>query len=110
MGAFDIFYKKEKMIRKTIQIDSNLYTRLNYLSKNVYDTSTNMLINASIGELIKTENITSYKKEKQDILEKHTLLIRESFVIALDELKDKYDMPIYKLVNMAIKIALTEVN
>ena len=74
MGAFDIFYKKEKMVRKTIQIDNELYSKLNGLSNNVYDTSTNMLINACIGELIRTEKVTFYKKQKGDILEKHTLL------------------------------------
>lgn len=59
-----------------------------------------MLINASIEELIKTENINSQKESKEYAVN-HSLLIRESFVIGLDNLKDKYNISIYKLIYMA---------
>lgn len=107
MGAFDRFYKKEPLIRKTIEIDDSLYNQLGELAKNKYDTSVNMLINASIEELIKTEDI-NYQKESKEYAVKHSLLIRESFVIGLENLKDKYNISIYKLVNMAIRNALNE--
>ena len=35
MGAFDRFYKKEKLVRKTIEIDNNLYEQLKQLLKNL---------------------------------------------------------------------------
>lgn len=108
MGVFDRFFSKEKLIRKTIEIDNNLYEELRKISDNKYDASVNKLINASIEELIKTENIKVYIKDKNEISLKHTLLIRESLVIALDKLKDKYGLSIYKLVNMAIYNALEE--
>lgn len=108
MGAFDKFLGKEKLIRKTIEIDNNLYEELRKLSDNKYDASVNKLINASIEELVNTENIKVYVKDKNEISLKHTLLIRESLVIALDELKDKYGLSIYKLVNMAIYNAIEQ--
>lgn len=47
-------------------------------------------------------------KPKDEIPIKHSLLIRESFVDGLEQLKDKYDISIYKLVNMSIYNALNE--
>ena len=108
MGVFDRFYKKEKLVRKTIEIDNNLYEKLKELFDNEISASVNQLINACIEELIKKENIKMYVKPKEEISVKHSLLIRESFVQELDNLKDKYDISIYKLVNMSIYNALEE--
>ena len=108
MGAFDRFYKKEKLVRKTIEIDNKLYEKLKDLSDNEISASVNQLINACIEELIKKENLKMYVKPKNEISIKHSLLIRESFVGELDKLKDKYDISIYKLVNMSIYNALEE--
>lgn len=108
MGVFDRFYRKEKLVRKTIEIDNNLYEKLKELSDNEISASVNQLINACIEELIKKENIKMYVKPKEEISVKHSLLIRESFVQELDNLKDKYDISIYKLVNMSIYNALEE--
>lgn len=110
MGAFDRFFSKEQLIRKTIEIDNKLYEKLRELSDTKYDASVNKLINASIEELVKTENIRVYEKGDNEITLKHSLLIRESLVIALDELKDKYDISIYKLVNMAINNAINQIS
>ena len=108
MGAFDRFYKKERLVRKTVEIDNNLYEQLRELSDNEISASVNQLINACIEELIKKENLKMYVKPKDEISIKHSLLIRESFVEELDKLKDKYDISIYKLVNMSISNALEE--
>lgn len=108
MGAFDRFYKKEKLVRKTIEIDNNLYEQLKQLSDNEISASVNQLINSCIEELVKKENLKMYVKPKNEISIKHSLLIRESFVEELDKLKDKYDISIYKLVNMSISNALEE--
>ena len=63
MSVFDCFYDKEKLIRKTVEIDNDLYDKLSEILKGKYNTSVNMLINASIEEIIKTENINLYAKE-----------------------------------------------
>lgn len=110
MGAFDRFFIKENLIRKTIEIDNNLYEELKKISENKYDASVNKLINASIEELISTENLKVYVRDKNEISLKHTLLIRESLVKALDDLKEKYGISVYKLVNIAIYNSLEEEN
>ena len=79
MSVFDRFYDKEKLIRKTVEIDNDLYDKLSEILKGKYNTSVNMLINASIEELIKTENINLYAKEDKYSTMKRSLLIKESF-------------------------------
>lgn len=108
MGAFDRFCKRENLLKKTIEIDDNLYEKLNELSKNVYQTSTNQLINACIEELLKTRNIKVYEREKGQMPVQHSLLIRESLFDGLEEMRENYNLSIYKLVNIAIKNALEE--
>ena len=109
MGAFDRFWKREELLKKTIEIDNSLYEELNRLSKTVYQTSTNQLINACIEELIKTRNVKLYERKEGELSIQHSLLIRESLFNGLEELRDKYNLSIYKLVNISIKNALEEV-
>lgn len=108
MGAFDRFWKREPLLKKTIEIENDLYDKLNELSEKVYHTSTNQLINGCIEELIKTKNIKLYEKPKGEIPVQHSLLIRESLFGGLEEMREKYNLSIYKLVNIAIKNALDE--
>lgn len=108
MGAFDRFWKRENLLKKTIEIDDNLYEKLNQLSENVYQTSTNQLINACIEELLKTKNVKIYEKEKGQMPVQHSLLIRESLFNGLEEMRDTYNLSVYKLVNIAIKNALND--
>lgn len=110
MKVFDKFDRKEEKIRQTIEIDDDLYEALSELSQNVYDASVNKLINASIEELIKTENIKICEKENRNLAVKHSLLIRKSLIQGLEKLKEKYDISLYKLVNMAINNALDQFN
>lgn len=108
MGAFDRFWKRDKLLKKTIDIDNSLYEKLNELSKTVYHTSTNQLINACIEELLSTKNIKIYEKPEGEITDQRSLLIRKSLFDGLEELREKYNLSIYKLVNIAIKNAIDE--
>lgn len=108
MGAFDRFWKRDKLLKKTIEIDNSLYERLNELSKTVYHTSTNQLINACIEELLNTKDVKIYEKPEGEITEQRSLLIRKSLFDGLEELRERYDISIYKLVNIAIKNAIDE--
>ena len=57
MGAFDRFWEKGNLLKKTIVIDNTFYEKLNELAKTKYQTSTNQLINACIEELLRTKKI-----------------------------------------------------
>lgn len=108
MGAFDRFWKKDNLLKKTITIDNSLYEKLAEIAKNEYQASTNQLINGCIEELIKTKNIKIYAKEQGELSIQHSLLIRETLFNELEKMRDKYNLSIYKLVNIAIKNAIDE--
>ena len=108
MGAFYRFWKREPLLKKTIEIDDELYEKIEELYKTIYHTSKNQLINGCIEELIKTKNIKLYEKETDKKPVQHSLLIRESLFKGLEEIREKYNLSIYKLVNIAIKNALDE--
>jgi len=108
MGTFDRFWKREQLLKKTIEIDNTLYEKLNELSATVYQTSTNQLINACIEGLLISKDIKVYEKSKGELSIQHSLLIRESLFSGLEEMREKYNISIYKLVNIAIKNAIEE--
>lgn len=63
MSCLGRLYRKEKLISRTLDIDEELYYKLEFLSKERYDASISKLVNISVEELIKTEDI-QYIKEK----------------------------------------------
>ena len=109
MGAFDRFWEKGNLLKKTIVIDNTFYEKLNELAKTKYQTSTNQLINACIEELLRTKKINVYVRPKGEISEQRSLLIREELFEGLEKMREEYNLSIYKLVNIAIKNALEEI-
>lgn len=103
------FYRKEKLISRTLDIDEELYNKLEFLSKEVYDASISKLVNVAIEDLINTENIQIYKRKNNSYVSR-SFLIRDSLLEGLYELKKKYRVPIYLLVNIAIRNELEEEN
>ena len=107
MTCFSKFYKKEKLVSRTLDIDEELYIELERLSNEVYDASISKLVNAAIENLIETENVKIYKRKKASYVSR-SFLIRYSFLEGLYQLKKKYRIPIYLLVNIAIRNVLIE--
>lgn len=110
MSVLDKFYKKDILIQKTIEIDSTLFDKVDFLSKEVYDASISKIINACIDELIEKENISLYEKNENEISLKHTIILRNSSLEGLEKLKQKYDISINKLINISIHNVLKEDN
>lgn len=102
------FYKREKLINRTLEIDELLYIELEKLSKEVYDASISKLVNVAIEEMINREDIRLYKREKDVFYVTRSFLIRSSFLDELYVLRDKYGISIRLLVNIAIRNALIE--
>lgn len=107
MTCFSRFYKKEKKVSKTLDIDENLYSKLEILSNQVYDASISKLVNAAIEELIKKEEINIYENENKAYVSR-SFLIRESLIDGIYELKSKYRISICLLVNIAVRNAIIE--
>lgn len=66
------------------------------------------MINACIDDLVETEDIKLYPKSGAELYTKHSLLLRRYSLDNLETLKKKYDISVYKLINMSIKRALYE--
>ena len=106
MNTFDKYlFKKDNLLRRRIEIDNFLYEQLVKLTE-IYDTSINKLVNIAIIEMIRTENVNVYEKPENEIVEAHNFAIRESSYNAMEKLKNKYGLSIYKLTNIAIYNAL----
>ena len=61
MSCLGKLNRREELISRTLEIDEELYNKLEFLSGERYDASISKLINLSVEELIKTENINVYK-------------------------------------------------
>ena len=107
MSCLGRLYRKEKLISRTLDIDEELYYKLEFLSNERYDASISKLVNISVEELVKTEKIQIYKRKNNSYISR-SFLLRESVLNGLYELKRKYRIPIYLLVNIAIRNVLIE--
>ena len=99
---------KDNILRKKIEIDNTLYEKVEELAKNKYDASVNKIVNIAIIGLIEKENVKLYKKPENEISVAHSFLIRESSYQKLEEMREKYGISLYRLVNIAVKNALDE--
>jgi hypothetical protein len=82
-------------------------SKLEFLSNERYDASISKLVNISIEELVRTENVQIYKRKNNSYVSR-SFLLRESVLDGLYELKSKYRIPIYLLVNIAIRNVLID--
>ena len=88
-------------------IDEKLYLELERLSKEVYEASISKLINVAIEDLIEKEKIEVYENKNRTCVTR-SILIRESLLKGLSELKIKYGLSISMLVNIAVKNEIME--
>ena len=107
MSCLGRLYRKEKLISRTLDIDEELYYKLEFLSNERYDASISKLVNISIEELVRTENVQIYKRKNNSYVSR-SFLLRASVLDGLYELKSKYRIPIYLLVNIAIRNVLID--
>ena len=99
------FLKRDNILKRRIEIDASLYEKLKELSE-IYEASINKLVNVSIIEMVEKNNINLYDRSAKEISESHNFNIRESAYKELEKLSDKHHLSIYKLVNIAIYIAV----
>ena len=97
--------KKDKYVRRRIEIDDSLFEQLSQLTE-IYDASINKLVNIAIIEIIKKDDIKLYKRSDNEIAEYHNFAIRESSYSAMEKMKAKYGLSIHKIVNIAIYNAI----
>lgn len=108
MNLFErTLYKKDKILRRRIEIDNTLYEKLVEIVDK-YDTTMSNLVNIAIDELIRTEKVKLYERAKNERVEAHNFSIKETLYKRLEKLREKYGISIYKLINIAIYNALND--
>ena len=90
MGAFDRFWDRDELMKKTIQIDNTLYERLDKLATEKYHTSKNKLIN----------EISNQMRVAQDNGEVYTIQNLQNLIIEGSQVN----------VNLSENIAVVEID
>ena len=101
------FNIKEELVPRTFEIDDSLYSELEKLSKFKYDASINKMVNLSIEKLIETDKVHPYTFGENQ-RSPRAFLLRKTILKGLYKLKERYKIPTYMLVNIAIRNALID--
>ena len=97
------FYTKEKWVKKSAEIEGQLYDRLKEIAEKELDASINKIIDACVDNLKLEDKVVIYRKEKNEINVARSIIVRESIYKKLEELREKYGISISKIINIAIK-------
>lgn len=109
MRAIDRLYKKDDTITRSLHIDEDLYTEIQYLSENVFDASVSKIINVCVeNTLLKNKPITYYKKSKGTESIYRSVVFRKSFFDELLEIKDATGISFSRIVNGCINDFLND--
>ena len=103
-------YPKEKWVKKSVEIEGNLYDVLKEIANNDLDASINKIIDACIDDLELGDKVVIYRKQKDEINVARSIIIRESIYKKLEDMREKYGISISKLVNIAIRIGIEKYN
>ena len=66
MEWYKRFYKKEKWVKKSVEIEGKLYDRLKEIAENQLDASVNKIIDACVDDLNLEDKVIIYRKEKDE--------------------------------------------
>lgn len=108
MNMFETLAKKgpkTHRARKSYTISDEMYDKLVYLSKFVYDASINKLICCSVENFLNKSEVNLYSSEKSPASKRIVYLKQETFE-KLEALRTKYGISISKLIDIAIHDAL----
>jgi len=103
---YNRFYEKEKWVKKSVEIEGNLYDKLKKIANEELDASVNKIIDACIDDFEIAEKVVIYRKRKDEINVARSIIIRESIYKKLEDMREKYGISISKLVNIAIRTGL----
>ena len=106
MEWYERFYKKEKWVKKSVEIEGKSYDKLKEISSNELEASVNKIIDACVEDLKLEDKVVIYRKQRDEINVARSIIIRESVYKKLEDLREKYGISISKIINIAIKMGL----
>lgn len=108
MEAIDRLYKRDKMITRSINIDQELYSQLQYLSDNVYDSSVNRIINVCAENALLKNSVKAYKRPRNADATYRSICLRKDFFDKLTKISEETGVPFTRIINGVIKQFLEE--
>lgn len=104
MSNIDKLYELEnKRIKKSINIEIELYNKLKNLMKTKYDATISDLINVAIEDYIDRNSPSFYGKPKGEFVTYRSIMIRKNNFKELKKMSDKTGISVTRLINGAIK-------
>ena len=104
MEPIERLYKKDKIITRSLHIDEELYTKIQVLCENTFDTSVSKMVNICVETMLQDkEKIKYYKKPYKSDSIYRSILFRKQFYDELIEIREKTGISFSRLVNGSIK-------
>lgn len=104
MSAIDRLYSStNKTIKKSINIDDNLYKKLMRYTKKNYDATFSEVINVCIEEYIYENKPYFYEKPENETVTYRSIMIRKENLNNLQKLHKKTGISVTRLLNCAVK-------
>lgn len=110
MEPIERLYKREKVVTRSLHIDEDLYSKLQYLCDNTYDTSVSKLVNICIETTLQAKKVKFYKKPYKTDSVYRSILFRKSFYDELVKVREDTGISFTRLVNGSIKDFLDKYN
>jgi len=102
MGLLDNFLLREKLIARTVEIEDELFERMEKIVPHFQDCSISKIINYSIYDFA-NENRAKIEIGNMGPTFKHSVTFRETALEELSTLADKYKGYKYVILNIAIR-------
>ena len=111
MEPIERLYPKEKIITRSLQIDEDLYVKVQEICDKVFDASVSKIVNICIETSLQNkQNIKYYKKPYKTDSIYRSILFRKKFYDEFIKIKDETGISFSRLVNGSIKDFLNKYN
>lgn len=109
MSSIDKLYPiNNKTMKKTINIEDELYKRIMKFTKKNYDATFSEIINVCIEDYIERNKPTFYEKPKLETVTYRSIMIRKENLSNLQKMYKQTGISVTRLLNCAVKEFLEE--
>ena len=104
-------YKRNQSTTRSLHIDEDLYTKIQYLCENIFDASVSKMVNICIETSLQDkENIKYYRKPFKSDSIYRSILFRKELYDELIKIREETGISFTRLVNGSIKNFLDKYN
>lgn len=105
MDLLDTILIREDLIQRTVEIEDDLFDRMEKIAPKFNDCSISKIINYSIHDFYK-KGLDKIEVGTMNATFKHSVAFRESALVQLSEMSRKYNSYKYVVLNIAIRYGI----